>query len=64
MGLDILDAFTCRTMAVYYEFVGYGEYSVHDDLERRPYSPAAYERQTTYLLRDGPLRVSSSEVRR
>lgn len=51
-------------MAVYYEFVGYGEYSVQDDLDRQPYSPAAYERQTAYLLRDGSLRVSSSEVRR
>ena len=53
-----------ETMAVYYEFVGYGEYSVQDDLDRQPYSPAAYERQMAYLLGDGSPMVSSSEVRR
>ncbi|SDJ02027.1 hypothetical protein SAMN04487926_13034 [Paraburkholderia steynii] len=53
-----------ETMVVYYEFVGYGEYCVLNDLDRQPYSSDAYERQTTYLFRDDTISISGSEARR
>ena len=40
-----------ETMAVYYEFVGYGMYVVQNDSERQRYSTDAYARQAAYIQR-------------